>query len=209
MEDFIHMLTEEGERIGLDLPPSIVSMSESYYRLLTEWNQRVNLTSITKIEEVIRYHFLEGFFLARFLPPWGKMIDVGSGAGFPVIPAKLLSPQLELILIEPTVRKALFLREVVRELSLSPVDVFRGRMEEFDLFYPGLKVDVVTARALGRFQPFFSFCRRVISPSGKVILFLSERGKRELTSSVSGFSVITELPLPTRKKSFLLFFAPV
>ncbi|MCD6452123.1 MAG: 16S rRNA (guanine(527)-N(7))-methyltransferase RsmG [Acidobacteria bacterium] len=208
MVPFKKLLEEEGKRIGLELPPEVLERSDRYYRLLAEWNQKVSLTSIVKEEEVVRYHFLEGFFLAQFLPGRGKMVDVGSGAGFPALPAKLLLSKMELILVEPVMRKVLFLREVVRALSLSSVEVFRGRMEELSHFYRDLQADVVTSRALGRYDAFFSFCRQALSPSGRAILFVSERGRRDLSSSTSGFSLVQEVQLPTRRRGFLLFFSP-
>ena len=91
----------------------------TYVRLLAKWNSRVNLTRLVRIEDVLRFHFFESFWLAqRFLEPNHAVVDVGSGAGFPGLAMQLHYPGLSLTLIEKNFRKTVFLKEVARTLSL-------------------------------------------------------------------------------------------
>lgn len=122
-------------------PPQLVQLS-TYIDLLLRWNARINLTAIRKPEEIVSRHFGESFFLARHLFPAEArhqclttnhssptVIDIGSGAGFPALPLKIWAPEIHLTLIESNHKKAAFLREVVRSLTLTNVDVIADRAE--------------------------------------------------------------------------------
>jgi 16S rRNA (guanine(527)-N(7))-methyltransferase RsmG len=91
---------------------------ESHYNSLTRWNERLNLTRIQDLSDSVRFHYCESLFLALFLPPGPlRIVDVGSGAGFPGIPVAVLRPECEITLVESHQRKAVFLREATRELE--------------------------------------------------------------------------------------------
>lgn len=90
---------------------------ERHYSSLLRWNERLNLTRIRGLSEIVQFHYCESLFLARFLPPGPlRIVDVGSGAGFPGIPTAILRPECEITLIESHQRKSVFLREASREL---------------------------------------------------------------------------------------------
>jgi 16S rRNA (guanine527-N7)-methyltransferase len=90
---------------------------EAHYKLLIQWNQKINLTRIQKLDEIVRFHYCESLFLARALPSGPlRILDVGSGAGFPGIPIAILRPECFVHLVESHQRKAVFLREASRDL---------------------------------------------------------------------------------------------
>jgi 16S rRNA (guanine(527)-N(7))-methyltransferase RsmG len=108
---------------------------EEHYNLLHVWNQRLNLTRITGLEEIVRLHYCESLFLARQLPSRSlRIADIGSGAGFPGIPVAVLRPDCAVTLIESHQRKAVFLREVSRQLPNVHVEAKRAEeiAERFD-----------------------------------------------------------------------------
>jgi 16S rRNA (guanine527-N7)-methyltransferase len=113
-----------------------VKQFELYYRELIEWNNRINLTAITDYSSVQAKHFLDSLTITLALPekevekPDFNIVDVGTGAGFPGVPLKILFPQPRLVLIEPTTKKTAFLQHVVRELELANVEVLNTRAEE-------------------------------------------------------------------------------
>ena len=124
------------------LTPEQVDMLERHYRLLQRWNKRLNLTRITGLAEVVRFHYCESLFLGRTLPPGHLVVgDAGSGGGFPGIPVAILRPDIEMVLIESDQRKAVFLREASRELG--NVRVFGRRFER----HPN-RLDWVVSRAV-------------------------------------------------------------
>jgi 16S rRNA (guanine527-N7)-methyltransferase len=143
----------------------------AYIDLLLLWNKKISLTSIENPEEIARLHFGESFFAASKLSALeGRLADVGSGAGFPGIPIKMLSPGLELSLIESNAKKAAFLSEVLRKLNLKPAEVLNTRMEEISGHF--LPYDFITARAVGDHDNLLKWAMRHLNPKGKVGLFL-------------------------------------
>lgn len=130
METLIRGATE----LGLELTPGMVDLFRKYYDALIDWNTRINLTGITGPEEVQEKHFLDSLTVCLALPqlmPEGfRLIDVGSGAGFPGIPLKIVFPQIELVLLESTGKKANFINHLVEILSLQKVQIVNARAED-------------------------------------------------------------------------------
>lgn len=103
-----------------DLSAAQLQLLQQHYSLLLRWNQRMNLTTVTKLPEAAIRHYCESLFLGAYLTP-GRVVDVGSGAGFPGIPAAILRPDCEFTLVESNARKAVFLKEATRLLPNSSV----------------------------------------------------------------------------------------
>ncbi len=130
---------------GLTLHQAQRNGVRTYLRLLAKWNSRVNLTRLVRIEDELRFHFFESFWLAqRFLEPSHAVVDVGSGAGFPGLAMQLYYPSLSLTLVEKNFKKTVFLKEVARTLSLRARIVY-GQAET-DADWDG--VQLVTVRGL-------------------------------------------------------------
>ena len=128
-----------------EVPASILPQLSTYLDLLVKWNARTNLTSIRDPEEIVRRHFGEGLFAAGHLDPDSTtLLDFGSGAGFPGLPIALLRPDIQVTLAESQNKKATFLREVVRTLSL-PTEVWPNRVEAMP---PARQFHTVTLRAV-------------------------------------------------------------
>lgn len=132
MENLIAGATE----LGIELNAAQVRLFELYYQELINWNKKVNLTSITDYASVQVKHFLDSLTVTLALPdrpgePTGlSVIDVGSGAGFPGLPLKMLVPHVRLVLMDPTAKKTAFLRHLIHTLSLDNVEVVTARAEE-------------------------------------------------------------------------------
>ena len=155
-----------------------------YVDLLLRWNQRTSLTTVTDPEGIVRFHFGESLLAVTAVPiRHGRLADVGSGAGFPAVPIRMVSEDLNVILIESNQKKATFLSEIVRELQLANVDVRRSRMEEID--FSRDTVDFVTARAIGIDDEFLDWSRKALNPDGSVVLWLGEESAREVSRDAS------------------------
>ena len=141
--------------IGLELSPEQEEQFARYARVMIEANTRVNLTSITEPDAVQTLHFLDSLTVAGALPEstlsCGRVLDVGSGAGFPGVPLKLVFPGIRLELLEATGKKTAFLRELIAELELPDVAVHTGRAEDLahDVSLRGA-FDVVLARGVAK-----------------------------------------------------------
>jgi 16S rRNA (guanine527-N7)-methyltransferase len=121
-----------------------------YLDLLLRWNTRLNLTAVREPENIVTRHIGESLFAAAHLLSRERMpqtIDLGSGAGFPGLPFKIYAPELRLTLVESRQKKATFLREVIRALHLTEVEVFAGRAESFSG-----RAGLVILRAVERFE---------------------------------------------------------
>ncbi len=123
------------QKLGFDLSPRQLEQFQTYYQELIDWNRRVNLTSITGYEEVQVRHFLDSLTVTLAVkPPAGEgglgVIDVGTGAGLPGIPLKILWPGTGMVLLEATAKKAKFLDYLIARLGLDNVEVVVGRAEE-------------------------------------------------------------------------------
>ena len=154
------------------LSPQTLEQLHCYLDLLLRWNARINLTAVRDPEQIVTRHFGESLFAARVLFDTSSRVpvtlaDVGSGAGFPGIPIKLYAPEIGLTLIESHNKKAVFLREVVRTLALDSVEVFCGRAEQC-----GKTAEVVTLRAVERFEQTLPVAASLAAPGGKLCLLI-------------------------------------
>ncbi|HXN25139.1 MAG TPA: 16S rRNA (guanine(527)-N(7))-methyltransferase RsmG [Candidatus Dormibacteraeota bacterium] len=158
-------------RFQINVGPSVCDSIREYIDLLLLWNQKISLTSITEPLEILTRHFGESMFAAYAIPELhGRLADVGSGPGFPGIALKLLRPNLEVFLIESVMKKATFLAEVTRHLSLTGVKVVVSRFEDLaDNLAP---LDFICARALGDRETFLNWATHNLNINGQVVLWL-------------------------------------
>lgn len=129
-------LIEGAGKLGIEFNARQVKQFELYYRELIEWNRKMNLTAITDYVSVQVKHFLDSLTVTLAFPqeemerPDFDMIDIGTGAGFPGVPLKILMPQPRLVLIEPTTKKTAFLRQIINRLELENIEILNSRAEE-------------------------------------------------------------------------------
>lgn len=122
-------------RLGITLAPRQLAQFETYYQEIIEWNRQLNLTAITDYEDVQVKHFLDSLTAVLLLPASVDiseicLIDIGSGAGVPGVPLKIIFPRIRLVLLEATAKKTAFLRHLVDRLSLKNTEIVTGRAEE-------------------------------------------------------------------------------
>ncbi len=181
-----------------------------YIDILKRWNARINLSAIRDEEEIVTRHFGESLFAARCLFPEPasatepvsgrvRLADLGSGAGFPGIPIKLWAPNIHLSLIESNYKKATFLREVCRALTLTDVDIQNVRGEELVQTY-----DIVTLRAVENFAEALQVAVRLVSSMGGLGLLIGSSQVEIARSTLPAMVWKAPLPVPLSQSRVLL-----
>jgi 16S rRNA (guanine527-N7)-methyltransferase len=176
----------------LEQPLSLSQLEQisTYIDLLQRWNARINLTAIRTNEEIVTRHFGESFFLARHLFPYPlstdncspRVIDIGSGAGFPALPLKIWAPHIHLTLIESNHKKAAFLQEIARTLTLTKINVITDRAETVSA-QPGFEpADSVTLRAVEHFGKILPQAESLLAPNGTLALLIGASQIPHLTT---------------------------
>ncbi|HEY7499734.1 MAG TPA: 16S rRNA (guanine(527)-N(7))-methyltransferase RsmG [Vicinamibacterales bacterium] len=176
--DFRSRLARRASKLNVFLQDEAARKLTEYYELLTRWNRKINLTSITDADEAIDRLLLEPIIAARHFPTGARqLMDIGSGGGSPAIPFKILNPSLRLTMVEAKARKSAFLREAVRQLSLAQAAVENTRFEEL-LARPDLHEtqDVVSLRAVRTETRVLTSLQAFVSPGGVILLFRGPAG---------------------------------
>jgi 16S rRNA (guanine527-N7)-methyltransferase len=177
-----------------------------YTSTLLHWNSRIALTTVTDREEILRVHFGESFFAASTAGiAAGRVADIGTGAGFPGIPIRMVHPSVELVLVDAVAKKTAFLHEVVRRLGMSGVDIIRCRMEDMGGDAAGF--DFVTARALGKYDELLLWSKSRLSQNGKIVLLIGEAELRNILTS-RGWYWDKNVIVPGSTGRFLLVGSP-
>ncbi len=163
------------------LAPSQLDQISTYIDLLQRWNARINLTAIRHEDEIVTRQFGESFFLARHLFPATvaggaagvpRVLDIGSGAGFPALPLKIWAPHIHITLIESNHKKAAFLQEVARALTLTNINVISDRAENVAAQQGFEPADFVTLRAVEHFEKVLSQAEAFLAPNGTMALLI-------------------------------------
>jgi 16S rRNA (guanine527-N7)-methyltransferase len=167
---------------GVSPSPTLCEGIRTYIELLLRWSKKIALTAITDPREVLRLHFGESMFAVNEVPiRYGRLADVGTGAGFPSIPIRMVAREIECVLIESNQKKASFLSEVIRILDLDRLQVFRGRMEDYPT--SELKFDFTVCRALGVHDAFLNWSGEHLAPSGRVIYWIGDDDAAKISAS--------------------------
>ncbi len=208
------LLSEGAKLFEIDLNEKILEALDLYLRELLKWNQKMNLTAIRSEREIIRKHFLDSLSVYPHLPEVSNLLDIGSGAGFPGIPLKIVRPSLKLTLIDSVQKKTDFQRHIIRTLGLEGCQVIHGRIQDKEIL-ERLKgqYDGVISRAFSKLSIFLPIGSLLLKQGGKLIAMKGRRLDDELPylSSIETLPCRLEkiirfsLPFSSIRRTLLIF----
>jgi len=205
---FTETLLKIARATGRSLSDQELGQFETHYRLLQKWSRRMNLTGLKDESMIARRHFLEPIAIADLLDDRGRLVDLGSGNGFPAVPLKVLRPGLELVLVESSERKTAFLWAVIRELGLSGARVETRRVRRLDDLMDLLPCRYLTLRAIRADDLLKGKGIPILVPGGKGLFFVTpeqvERFRRD--TPIQGLRFSGTRPLPSNPRSVLAIF---
>lgn len=202
LAEFRDELERSAPDFGISFQSAHVTRLSAYYELLLKWNRRLHLVAPCSPSEFATRHVLESLLLTKHLPAGARIVDVGSGAGLPIIPCLLVREDLSATLIESSAKKGVFLQEALRQISpASRTRLVVARFEES----PPLPANFISCRALDRFTELLP---RLVewAPAGATLLLFGGESVRDQISSLIT-SVQIEL-IPRSEKRFLIIARP-
>ena len=178
---------EELKNIGIEIDDTKLNQLEKYYELLVEWNEKMNLTGITKKEDVYLKHFYDSLTLVKIinLKEVETLCDIGTGAGFPGLVLKIVFPQLKITLVDSLNKRINFLNEVIKELNLTGIETISSRIEEYGIRNREV-YDVVVARAVAGLPMLLEYAIPLVKVNGYFIAMKGTNEELELIKNVYG-----------------------
>ncbi len=185
-------LIKDFSEFGIELTDYQLEQFDKYYKLLIEWNEVMNLTAITEFDDVCKLHFVDSISACKFFDFSEKeysLIDIGTGAGFPGIPLKIVFPNLNIVLFDSLNKRLKFLNTVIDELDLNKegsISTLHGRAEDFATKKENSlreSFDIVVSRAVANMSTLSEYCLPYVKVGGKFIAYKSEKASDELSTS--------------------------
>lgn len=193
-KDFLQLKKDLNE-FGIELTSEMEEQFLLYYNMLIEWNSFMNLTAITDFDEVLKKHFTDSVSLIRAIPDLGekkyRMIDIGTGAGFPGIPLKIVFPNISVVLLDSLNKRVNFLKEVISKLQLTDITAMHGRAEDFAQNKEYREsFDLCVSRAVANLATLSEYCLPFVKKNGRFISYKSEKVSEEFEVSGKAISVL-------------------
>ena len=188
-----NIMESKVKRLGLSLTDRQQEQFDTYYRILVEWNKVMNLTGITEYDEVNEKHFLDSLMIVKSfdMSKVFSIIDIGTGAGFPGIPLKIVFPEIQVVLLDSLNKRIRFLDEVIQQLGLEKIETIHGRAEDFaKKTQYREKFDFCVSRAVANLATLSEYCLPYVKVGGYFISYKSGEIEEELQQSKRAVSIL-------------------
>ena len=202
-EIFSEELENAAKQIEIELTKKQIEKFYNYMNLLLEWNEKINLTAIIEPREVILKHFVDSLTIAKYIKENEKLIDVGTGAGFPGIPLSIVKENTDIVLLDSLNKRINFLEEIKQNLKLKNITTIHGRAEEFGKNKKEREIyDIATSRAVAPLNILLEYLLPLVKVEGKAICMKGsnieeiENAKNALEILGGKIEKIEEITLP-------------
>lgn len=178
---FKNKITDLSKKINIDLTEKQIYNFYDYMNLLLEWNEKVNLTAITEMDDIILKHFIDSITILKYLKENDSIIDVGTGAGFPGIPVAIINSSFNITLLDSLNKRIMFLDEVCKKLELKNVKTIHSRAEDFGQDKNKReKYDIAVSRAVANLATLSEYLLPLIKVGGKCICMKGPDAEKEI-----------------------------
>ncbi len=190
-ETFKSNLTEKLEMINVKIDEHQAKQFYDYMNLLVEWNEQINLTAIIEPKEIILKHFVDSLTIANEIKENESIADIGTGAGFPGIPLKIIFPNNEVVLIDSLNKRVKFLEEVINKLELKNIKAIHSRAEEIghDNNYRE-HFCIVTSRAVAKLNILLEYMKPLVKVDGKCICLKGPNIQEEINEAEKALEIL-------------------
>lgn len=188
---FEEEMSKKSKILGVHFSVEQIEQFYKYMNLLIEWNEKMNLTAITEPKEIILKHFIDSITILKYIDDNSKLVDVGTGAGFPGVPLSIMNPTLKITLVDSLNKRLIFLQEVVKELNLKNIEIVHARAEEFgqNKNYRE-KFDIATSRAVANLATLSEYLVPLVKIGGKIISMKASNAKEEINDAQKAIEVL-------------------
>ena len=190
-QEFKVELKEEAMQFGIELSEKEQNNFYNYMKLLLDWNEKINLTAITEPKEVITKHFVDSLSITPYINENDRILDIGTGAGFPGIPLKIVLEKNEITLLDSLNKRINFLNEVIEKLELKNIQAIHGRAEEFNKIDGNREsYDIVVSRAVAKLNVLLEYMLPFVKLNGRCICMKSADIDEELKEAKNAIKIL-------------------
>lgn len=188
--NFENKIKEECSNINITLSNEQIQQFYTYMQELIKWNSKINLTAITEPDEIIKKHFVDCLSITKYLNNNDNIIDVGTGAGFPGIPIKIVNNTLNITLLDSLNKRINFLNEIINKLNLKNIEAVHSRAEEYVVKDKRESYDVAVSRAVAELPTLLEYLMPYVKVNGICICMKGPKALEEIEKSKKAIEIL-------------------
>lgn len=181
IDEFSSKMSQKAKQMGIEIQPKKMQQFYEYMNLLLQWNEKINLTAIVEKEEIMTKHFMDSLTILRYVKPSEKVLDIGTGAGFPGIPLGIMKTETSITLLDSLQKRILFLQDVIQKIDLYNVIPIHARAEEM-ILHPNKRqaFDLVVSRAVASLPVLLEYMLPYVKINGCAICMKGPEIEKEM-----------------------------
>ena len=188
---FFEKMQENSKVLGFNFSVEQLEKFYKYMNLLIEWNEKMNLTAITEPNDIILKHFIDSITINKYIENNAKVVDVGTGAGFPGIPLSIIRTDLQITLVDSLNKRLIFLQEIKKELELKNIDIVHARAEEFGQNKNYRETfDIATSRAVANLSTLSEYLVPLVKIKGKCVCMKASDADEEIKQAENAVNIL-------------------
>ena len=190
-EEFVKEIILKLKEINININEKIADKFYKYTNMLLEWNEKINLTAITEISDMILKHYIDSLTINKYIKEQNTIIDIGTGAGFPGIPLKIVNPNNKFILVDSLNKRINFLKEVEKELNLQDIEMIHSRVEDLAKIKEYReKIDLAVSRAVANLSTLLEYMLPFVKENGLCICMKGPNITQEVEDSKKAIEIL-------------------